>query len=204
MFLSLRNHVQGSHLTGSHPTWILPPLPPFHHRLLLTRFSTHNPSRLTHLRYLHTAIPKFASPDRAAMATSCLSTFRTTSFNTWTPMLTAHSPPHKLPLQHHHIQHHLQLSHRAPFHHHHSPLHLLYFHHCHHFQNSHSRISRPISLPPPSSGSLAARLLQRLQICLERPSPDDSCTITLLVSPGQRFSQPSKNHAGPIYHSAFH
>ena len=37
-----------------------------------------------------------------------------------------------------------------------------------HFQNFHSRISRPTSLLPPSS----ARLLQRLQICWETASPD--------------------------------
>ena len=172
MSLSLRNHVQGSHLTGSHHTWILPPLPLFHHQLLLHRFSTHNLSRYIHLRYLHTAMPKSASPDRAATATLCLSTFRTASFNTCIPTLTALSPLHQLPMQRHHIQHHLQLSHRAPFHHHHNLLHLPCFHHYHHFQNSHSRISRPISLLPPSSGSLAARLLQRLQICLERPSLD--------------------------------
>ena len=179
MFLSLRNHVQASRLTGSPHTWIRPPLPLFHHQLLLNRSSIHNPSPLIHLRYPHTAIPKFASRDPAAMATLCLSTFRTTSSNTWIPTWTA-LPPLR---QHHHIQHHLQLSHRTPFHHHHNPLHLPYSRHCHHFQNSHSRISRPISLPPPSSGSLAARLLQRLQICWQRASPHSFCTIILIVSP---------------------
>ena len=161
MFPSSRNHVRVSHLTGSPHTRILLPLLLFRHQLLLPRSSIHNLSQLIHLHYPHTVAPKFGSRDHIAMATSCPSTFRTTSSNIWTPILTA--PP---PLQQHlHVQHHPQLTHQTALHHHHNPLHLPYFHHCHHFQNFHSRISRPTSSLPPSSGSRAARLLQRLQIC---------------------------------------
>ena len=65
-----------------------------------------------------------------------------------------------------------------------------------HFQNFHSRISRPTSLLPPSS----ARLLQRLQICWETASPDGFAPFP------NRFTQTHSHQkkAGPISHSAFH
>ena len=154
--------------TGSSHTWILPPLLLFHHQLLLPLSSIHNQPQLIHLHSPHTVTPKFGSRDHTATATSCPSTFRTTSSIIWTPMLTA-----PLPLrQHHHIQHHPRPTHQAAFHRRRNPLRLPYFHHCHHFQNFHSLINRPANLPPPSCGLRAAQLLQRLQTCWVTASPE--------------------------------
>ena len=121
---------------------------------------------LSHLD--HAATPKFGSRDHTATATSCPSTFRTTSSIIWTPVLTA-----PLPLRpHHHVQHHPRPTHQATFHRHRNLLHLPYFHHFHHYQNFHSLINRPANSPPPSCGLRAARLLQRLQTCWVTTSPE--------------------------------
>ena len=54
MSLSSRRHARVSHPFGSFHTWILPPLPPFHHQLSLPLSSIHSQSRPIHLLCPHT------------------------------------------------------------------------------------------------------------------------------------------------------
>ena len=155
--------------------------PPHYYRSTTSSCSLSPPSTANHNSSTscpHTVTPKFGSRDHIATATSCLSTFRTTSSNIWTPMWTAYPPLR----QHHHVQHLPQLTRHTAFHHHHNPLHLPYFHHSHHFQNFHSLINRPANLPPLSCGLRAVRLLQRLPTCWVTTSPEVR-TTTLFVSP---------------------